>query len=457
MFRKVLVANRGEIALRVIRACQELGVSTVAVYSEADRESLHVRFSDEDVCIGPPPPSQSYLNIPRIIAAAEVTGAEAIHPGYGFLAENAEFAEICARSHITFIGPAAHHIRAMGDKATARKTMRDAGVPTVPGSGGLVGDLREAEAEAERIGFPVMIKPSAGGGGKGMRVVHEPRSFERLFQAAQNEAQAVFGDSAVYIERYLLRPRHVEIQVFGDQHGRVVHLGERDCSVQRRHQKLLEEAPSPALTPALRETMGDAGVRAAEAVGYVGAGTVEFLLEADGSFHFIEMNTRIQVEHPVTEVTTGFDLVKEQILVAAGEHLSFPEGPLTMRGHTMEFRINAENPDRNFQPSPGVITTFHLPGGPGVRLDTHVYAGYRVPPYYDSLLAKLIVSGKTREEALVRSRYALGSFVIEGVSTTIPLLQEIVGNESFQKGDVDTHFLERFLADRGPSRDGEHA
>ena len=290
-----------------------------------------------------------------------------------------------------------------------------------------------------------------------MRVVHEPRSFERLFQAAQNEAQAVFGDSAVYIERYLLRPRHVEIQVFGDQHGRVVHLGERDCSVQRRHQKLLEEAPSPALTPALRETMGDAGVRAAEAVGYVGAGTVEFLLEADGSFHFIEMNTRIQVEHPVTEVTTGFDLVKEQILVAAGEHLSFPEGPLTMRGHTMEFRINAENPDRNFQPSPGVITTFHLPGGPGVRLDTHVYAGYRVPPYYDSLLAKLIVSGKTREEALVRSRYALGSFVIEGVSTTIPLLQEIVGNESFQKGDVDTHFLERFLADRGPSRDGEHA
>jgi acetyl-CoA carboxylase biotin carboxylase subunit len=413
-----------------------------------------VRFSDEEVCIGPPPPSESYLNIPRIIAAAEITGAEAIHPGYGFLAENAEFAEICARSNLVFVGPSPEQIRAMGDKATARRTMAGVGVPTVPGSDGLVGGLKEAQEEAKRIGFPVMIKASAGGGGKGMRVAGDAGSFERLFVAAQNEAHAAFGDAHVYLERCLLRPRHVEIQVFGDRHGRVVHLGERDCSIQRRHQKLLEEAPSPALTSELREAMGAAAVKGASSIGYFGAGTVEFLLEPDGSFYFIEMNTRIQVEHPVTEVTTGFDLVKEQLLVAAGEPLSFPEGPVTMRGHTIEFRINAENPERGFQPSPGVITTFHPPGGPGVRLDTHVYAGYRVPPYYDSLLAKLIVSGKTREEALVRSRYALGSFVIEGIATTIGILQEIVADPSFQKGEIDTHFLERFLAERGPVREG---
>jgi len=451
VFKKVLVANRGEIALRVIRACQELGVSTVAVYSEADRESLHVRFSDEEVCIGPAPSAESYLNIPRIIAAAEITGAQAIHPGYGFLAENAEFAEICARSDITFIGPSADQIRAMGDKATARRTMEAAGVRTVPGSPGVVHDPKEALRLAREIGFPIMIKAAAGGGGKGMRVAPDVEGFDRLLRAAQNEAQASFGDASVYLERFIERPRHVEIQIFGDRHGRVVHLGERDCSIQRRHQKLIEEAPSPAVSLELREEMGSAAVRAAESIGYEGAGTVEFLLEPDGSYYFIEMNTRIQVEHPVTEVTTGFDLVKEQILVAAGEPLSFPREPVVLRGHTIEFRINAENPDRNFQPSPGQITTFHPPGGPGVRLDTHVYAGYRVPPNYDSLLAKLIVSGKTRKEALIRSRYALGSFVIEGVSTTIPFLSEILAHERFQRGDVDTRFVERFLSERSVS------
>ena len=448
MFKKVLIANRGEIALRVIRACQELGVPTVAIYSEADAESLHVRFADEEVCIGPAPSSESYLNIPRIIAAAEITGAEAIHPGYGFLAETADFAEICARSGITFIGPSAEQIRTMGDKAIARRTMTDVGVPVVPGSEGELREEDDALKIAEGIGFPVMIKASAGGGGKGMRVAPDPEVFDRLLQAARNEAQSVFGDSRVYLERYVERPRHVEIQVFGDRHGRVVHLGERDCSVQRRHQKLVEEAPSPAITPELRAEMGEAATRAAEAIGYVGAGTVEFLLERDGSYYFIEMNTRIQVEHPVTEVTTGFDLVKEQILVAAGGHLSFPLEPGVLRGHAFEFRVNAEDPSRNFLPSPGQITTFHPPSGPGVRLDTHVYAGYHVPPYYDSLLAKLIVSGNTRDEALVRAQYALGSFVIEGVSTTIQFLSEIVRDESFQLGEIDTHFVERFLAEQ---------
>ncbi|TVP46866.1 MAG: acetyl-CoA carboxylase biotin carboxylase subunit [Gemmatimonadales bacterium] len=448
MFKKVLIANRGEIALRIIRACQELGIRTVAVYSEADRESLHVRFADEDVCIGPAASAQSYLNIPRIIAAAEITGAEAIHPGYGFLAENADFSDICARSNITFIGPTADQIRAMGDKATARATMMAAGVPTVPGSKGLVADVAEAMTLVGGIGFPIMIKASAGGGGKGMRIAHDEATFAKLFEAARTEARSAFGDPSVYLEKCILKPRHVEIQVFGDQHGRVVHLGERDCSLQRRHQKLVEEAPSPALTPEIRDAMGDAAVKAAAAIDYVGAGTVEFLLDEDGSFYFIEMNTRIQVEHPVTEVTTGFDLVKEQILVAAGNPLSFPDEPVVLRGHAIEFRINAEDPERNFQPSPGVITTFHPPGGPGVRLDTHVYAGYRVPPYYDSLLGKLIVSGKTREEALVRARYALNSFVIEGVATTLPFLAEIVETPDFQAGNVDTRFVERFMEAR---------
>ena len=451
MFKKVLIANRGEIALRIIRACQELGIRTVAVYSEADRESLHVRFADEDVCIGPPASSQSYLNIPRIIAAAEITGAEAIHPGYGFLAENPDFSDICRKSNLVFIGPTADQIRAMGDKATARATMMAAGVPTVPGSPGLVEDVTEATEMARDIGFPVMIKASAGGGGKGMRIAYDAETFPRLFEAARTEARGAFGDPSVYLEKCILRPRHVEIQVFGDQHGRVIHLGERDCSLQRRHQKLVEEAPSPALDAATRQAMGDAAVKAAAAIDYVGAGTVEFLLDEDGSFYFIEMNTRIQVEHPVTEVTTGFDLVKEQILVAAGLPLSFPDEPVVLRGHAIEFRINAEDPEKNFQPSPGTITTFHPPGGPGVRLDTHVYAGYRVPPYYDSLLGKLIVSGKTREEALVRARYALNSFVIEGVATTLPFLAEIVEHPDFQSGDVDTRFVERFMASRRPA------
>ena len=450
MFKKVLIANRGEIALRIIRACHELGVKTVAVYSEADRESLHVRFADEDVCIGPPQSSESYLNVPRIIAAAEITGAEAIHPGYGFLAENAEFSEICARSDLVFIGPTPDQIRAMGDKATARRTMMEVGVPTVPGSEGIVTDPEEAEGYAREIGFPIMIKASAGGGGKGMRIAKDAESFAKQLQAAQNEAQAAFGDSGVYLERCIVRPRHVEFQVFGDSFGRVVHLGERDCSVQRRHQKLIEEAPSPALTPELRAEMGAVAVKAAKAIDYVGAGTVEFLLDQSGEFFFIEMNTRIQVEHPVTEVTTGLDLVKEQIRVAAGEALSFPDN-VQLRGHAIEFRINAEDPERSFAPSPGTITSFHPAGGPGVRLDTHVYSGYRVPPYYDSLLAKLIVSGNTREEAISRARNALAHLVIEGVHTTTDFLGEIVRDQEFIDGKIDTAFLERFATRRNPT------
>ena len=445
MFKKVLIANRGEIALRVIRACQELGVATVAVYSEADAESLHVRFADEDVCIGPARSAESYLNTPRILAAAEITGAEAIHPGYGFLAENAEFAEFCTLTGFTFIGPSAGQIRAMGDKAVARRTMIEANVPVVLGSEGVVTGVEDAVRLAESIGYPVLIKASAGGGGKGMRVAEAAESLPRCFEAASNEAASAFGDPAVYLERYIDRPRHVEIQVFGDTHGRIVHLGERDCSVQRRHQKLVEEAPSPAVTPELRAEMGEVAVRAAEAIGYIGAGTVEFLLDSEGSYFFIEMNTRIQVEHPVTEVTTGFDLVKEQIRVAAGKPLSFPHEPVVLRGHALEFRVNAEDPGRGFQPSPGQVTTFHPPGGPGVRLDTHVYAGYRVPPYYDSLLAKLIVSGETREEALVRAKYALGSFVVEGIPTTIGFLGELVRHPDFRRGAIDTHFVGRVL------------
>ncbi|MEQ8330571.1 MAG: acetyl-CoA carboxylase biotin carboxylase subunit [Longimicrobiales bacterium] len=446
MFKKVLIANRGEIALRIIRACKELGVQTVAVYSQADRESLHVRFADEDVCIGRAAAADSYLNIPRIIAAAEVTGAEAIHPGYGFLAENAEFSEICARSDIVFIGPTPAQIRSMGDKATARDTMKEAGVPTVPGSEGIIDDPGEAMAVADEIGFPIMIKATAGGGGKGMRIAEDRESFPKMVAAAQNEAKAAFGNAGVYLERCIIKPRHVEIQVFGDHHGRVIHLGERECSIQRRHQKLIEEAPSPALTPALRAEMGEAAVKAGKAIDYVGAGTVEFLLDQSGEFYFMEMNTRIQVEHPVTEVTTGIDLVKEQVRVAAGERLTVPEGGVALRGHAIEFRINAEDPERNFAPGPGTITSFHPPGGPGVRLDTHVYAGYRVPPYYDSLLGKLIVSGNTRAEAIVRARHALDQFIIEGVPTTIPFLRRILDVDDFVTGDLDTGFVARMQA-----------
>jgi acetyl-CoA carboxylase biotin carboxylase subunit len=443
MFKKVLIANRGEIALRIIRACRELGIQTVAVYSEADRECLHVRFADDDVCIGPPPSRLSYLKIPALIAAAEITGADAIHPGYGFLAESAEFAETCEASNIAFIGPTAEQIRLMGDKASARKLAQELGIPVVPGSPGAVEDGDRALAIAGKIGFPVIIKAAAGGGGKGMRVARDEESFAQAFQLARNEALAAFGSADVYVEKYLERPRHVEIQVMGDRHGNVAHLCERDCSVQRRHQKLIEEAPSPALDQALRERMGDAAVRAAEHIGYVGAGTVEFLLDPDGSFYFMEMNTRIQVEHPVTEMVTNYDLVKEQIRVATGEPVKLILHNNRLRGYAMECRVNAEDPFHNFQPSPGTITTFHPPGGPGVRVDTHIYAGYTVPPYYDSLLAKVIVHGNTRAEALARMSQALDSFIVEGVTTTIPFLQRVIHHSAFEAGAVDTKFLER--------------
>jgi acetyl-CoA carboxylase biotin carboxylase subunit len=441
LFKKVLIANRGEIALRVIRACRELGVQTVAVYSEADRESLHVRFADDDVCIGPAPSRESYLRIPRLIAAAEITGADAIHPGYGFLAENAEFAETCAASGITFIGPTPQQIRMMGDKAAARAKMIEHGVPVVPGTPGPVEDPAVALEFATQIGFPVIIKAAAGGGGKGMRVANDADEFERSFQMARTEALAAFGNGDVYVEKYLRRPRHIEFQILGDTHGNVIHLGERDCSVQRRHQKLIEESPSPALTPALRERMGEAAVLGAKAIEYVGAGTIEMLLDTDGSFYFMEMNTRIQVEHPVTEMITGVDLVKEQIRVAAGEPMKEKETP-AMRGHVIECRINAEDPFRNFQPSPGKIDVFHLPGGNGVRVDTHAYAGYTVPPYYDSMIAKLIVHGEDRAEALAKMRLALDTFIVQGVTTTIPFLSKVMSHPDFVRGDVHTKFLE---------------
>ena len=443
MFKKILIANRGEIALRVIRACRELGLETVAVYSEADRENLHVRFADDDVCIGPPPSRLSYLRIPNLIAAAEITGADAIHPGYGFLAESPEFAETCEASNITFIGPTAEQIRLMGDKAAARKLAQELRIPVVPGSKGAVEDAAAGLQIANDIGFPVIIKAAAGGGGKGMRVARDADAFPQAFALARNEALAAFGSAEVYVEKYLDRPRHVEIQIMGDRHGKVVHLCERDCSLQRRHQKVIEEAPSPAVDQRLRERMGAAAVRAAERIGYVGAGTIEFLLEPDGHFYFMEMNTRIQVEHPVTEMVTNFDLVKEQIRVAAGERVDLELKGNRVRGHAIECRVNAENPFRNFQPSPGTITTYHPPGGPGVRVDTHIYSGYTVPPYYDSLIAKLIVHGRDRSEALARMHQALDSFIIEGITTNIPFLQRLVSHPAFQKGEVDTKFLER--------------
>ena len=442
MFRKVLIANRGEIALRVIRACRELDVETVAVYSEADRESLHVRFADDDVAIGPSMSRHSYLRIPNLIAAAEITGADAIHPGYGFLAESAEFADTCKASNITFIGPTGDQIRSMGDKATARRLAQEADVPTIPGSSGIIEDVDEAMVVAAEIGYPVIIKATAGGGGKGMRIANDADKFAQAFALAQNEALSAFGNGGVYIEKFLDRPRHIEIQVLGDQYGKVVHMGERDCSVQRRHQKLIEESPSPALSEELREEMGQAAVRLASAIGYVGVGTVEFLLD-DGQFCFMEMNTRIQVEHPVTEMVTSFDLVKEQIRVAAGDPVSFEGDGRKLRGHSIECRINAEDPYRNFQPHPGLITAYHPPGGPGVRVDTHVYAGYEVPPYYDSLLAKVIVHGKDRTEALARMGQALDSFILEGVVTTIPFLTQVIRHPVFVSGEVDTKFLER--------------
>lgn len=442
MFNKVLIANRGEIALRVIRACKELGIKTVAIYSEADRDSLHVRFADEAVCIGPPPSKESYLNIPRIIAAAEITGADAIHPGYGFLAENEDFAEICESSGIKFIGPSAHSIRLMGDKATAKETMRNAGVPVVPGSDGTISDLNEALQVAKKIGFPVIIKATAGGGGKGMRVAKSNDEFERLFVLARNEAEAAFGNPEVYIEKYIEEPHHVEFQVLGDQHGNVIHIGERDCSIQRRHQKLIEESPSPIIDEELREAMGSAAVAGAKSVNYEGAGTIEFLVDGKKNFYFMEMNTRIQVEHPVTEELYGIDLVKEQIKIAAGSRVK--KIKVKPKNWVIECRINAEDPEKDFRPAPGKITVFHQPGGIGVRTDTHIYAGYTVPPYYDSLIAKLIVKGSDRIDAIKKMERALEEFIIEGVKTTIPFHLKVMRDENYRKGKYDTHFLENF-------------
>jgi acetyl-CoA carboxylase biotin carboxylase subunit len=442
MFKKILVANRGEIALRIISACRELGIRTVAVYSEADRDALHVRFADEDVCIGPYPSTASYLNISAIVSAAEITEADAIHPGYGFLSENAYFAEILQDCHIAFIGPSPEALRKMGDKSLARRTVAAAGVPTVPGSPGPIETLDEALAFAKKAGYPVILKASAGGGGRGMRVARDERELSGAFDTARAEAETAFGNAEVYLEKYLEAPRHIEFQVFGDIHGNLRQMGERECSIQRRHQKLIEEAPSTALDEALRTRMGEAAVAAAKAVSYTNAGTVEFLLDSQGRFYFMEMNTRLQVEHPVTEEVTAVDLVKEQIAVAAGEPLSFSR-TLSPRGHAIEFRINAEDPV-TFQPSPGRITTFHIPGGLGVRIDTAAYQGYVIPPHYDSLIAKLIVSGRNRLEAIARGRRALDLFVIEGIKTTIPMHRRVLDDPDFVDGRLSTRFMDRY-------------
>ncbi len=444
MFSKILIANRGEIALRIIRACRELGVKAVAVYSEADAKSLHVQLADEAICIGPPQATQSYLNTPRLISAAGITGAEAIHPGYGFLAENSSFAEICEQSGIVFIGPTAEQIRLMGDKVKARETAMAAGVPVVPGSQAPLASADEAAALASQVGYPLMLKASAGGGGKGMRLVSSPAELGRAFAAASAEAAAAFGNPILYLERYVSPARHVEIQLLGDQNGSAVHLGERDCSIQRRHQKLLEESPSAAMTPDLRARMGEAAVGLAHSVKYLGAGTVEFLLDAQGNFYFMEMNTRIQVEHPVTEMVTGIDLVKAQIRIAAGEPLSLTQRDIELRGHSIECRINAEDPE-TFLPSPGKISSLRLPGGPGVRVDTHLYAGSTIPPFYDSLMAKLIVLGQTRDEAIARMLRALDELEIIGVKSTIPLHKRILTSPEFMAGRVSTRFLESVL------------
>jgi acetyl-CoA carboxylase, biotin carboxylase subunit len=448
MFRKILVANRGEIALRIIRAARELGIATVAVYSEADRESLHVRLADEAVCIGPPPSSASYLHIPRIISAAEITAADAIHPGYGFLSENAHFAEVCESCHIRFIGPTSEMIRSMGDKVVARKTMVAAGVPVTPGSEGVLSSVDEAVEVAKTLGYPVIIKAAAGGGGKGMRVATDEASLRNGVLTAQAEAEANFGSGEVYLERYVERPRHIEFQVLGDRHGNIVHLGERECSIQRRHQKLIEESPSVALTPELRLTMGAAAVKGASTIAYEGAGTIEFLLGEGGEFYFMEMNTRIQVEHPVTEEVTRLDLIKAQISVAAGEPLPWKQEEIAIAGHAIECRINAERPEQNFQPSPGTVKYFHGPGGPGVRCDSHLYSGYVVPPYYDSMVAKIICWGRDRNESIARMRRALGETIVDGIDTTLPFHLEVLADERFVRGEIHTGYLDEFLAAR---------
>lgn len=442
--KRVLIANRGEIAVRIIRACRELGIETIAVYSEADKEALHVLLADEAYCIGPRQSSESYLNMTSILATALAAGADAIHPGYGFLAENAVFADRCKEHEITFIGPSADAIRRMGAKSVARETMEAAGVPIVPGTDGLIEDNQEALKIAEQIGYPVIVKASAGGGGKGMRVANNKDELEKAISMAKNEAETAFGDGGVYLEKYIEDPRHVEIQIIADSFGHVVHLGERDCSIQRRHQKLIEEAPSPALDEDLRKKMGEAAMKAAQAVDYCGAGTVEFLLDKHKEFYFMEMNTRIQVEHPVTELVTGIDLIKEQILVAADEPLSFSQDAVTLNGWAIECRINAENPDKNFMPSPGKIETYLVPGGFGVRVDSAAYQGYSISPFYDSMVAKLIVHGNTREEAIARMKRALSEFVVEGVDTTIPFHLRLLDHEIFTSGEFDTKFLEKY-------------
>ncbi|RXI98349.1 acetyl-CoA carboxylase biotin carboxylase subunit [Anaerobacillus alkaliphilus] len=442
MFKKVLIANRGEIAVRIIRACQELGISTVAVYSQADKEALHVQLADEAYCIGPYLSKESYLKQVNLLSVATITGVDAIHPGYGFLAENAEFAELCGESNITFIGPSPMAIQKMGAKAVARDTMKAAGVPIVPGTDGIINDVEQALITAREIGFPVIIKATAGGGGKGMRVAQTEAELQKAVTMAQQEAETAFGNAGVYLEKYIEEPRHIEIQVLGDTYGNVIHLGERDCSIQRRHQKLIEEAPSPALDEELRSKMGEAALKAANAVQYTGAGTVEFLLDKHRNFYFMEMNTRIQVEHPVTEMVTGVDLIKEQLLVAAGYPLSISQEDIVINGWSIECRINAENPAKNFMPSPGKIETYLPPGGFGVRVDSAVYQGYSIPPYYDSMVAKLIVHGKTREEAIARMKRALNEFVIAGVDTTIPFHIALLEHEDFINGNFNTKFLE---------------
>jgi acetyl-CoA carboxylase biotin carboxylase subunit len=444
-FSKILIANRGEIALRILRTCEEMGIATVAVHSTIDRHALHVQLADEAVCIGDSPSSKSYLNIPNIIAAALTRNATAIHPGYGFLAENARFAEICSDHDIVFIGPTPKSMQAMGDKSTARKTMQAIGVPTVPGSDGLLMDEREALAIAQTISYPVMIKATAGGGGRGMRLVRSEDELVKSFLAAQGEAEAAFGNPGIYLEKFIERPRHIEFQILADSYGNVVHLGERDCSIQRRHQKLLEESPSPALTPELREKMGSAAVRVARSIQYVGAGTVEFLLDQSGSFYFMEMNTRIQVEHPVTEMVTGLDLISEQIRIAQGERLTFSQDQLQLSGHAIECRINAEDPDLNFRPQPGRISGYLPPGGPGVRMDSHVYTDYEIPPYYDSLIGKLIVWAPDRPSAINRMKRALREFAITGLPTTIGFHQRILESPEFSKGEIYTNFVEQLM------------
>ncbi|MDA0677918.1 MAG: acetyl-CoA carboxylase biotin carboxylase subunit [Bacteroidetes bacterium] len=442
MFKKILIANRGEIALRIIRTCREMGIKTVGVYSKADEESLHVRFADEAVCIGPAPSSESYLKIPNIIAAAEITNADAIHPGYGFLSENAKFSKICAEHKIKFIGATAEQIERMGDKSTAKQTMKEAGVPTIPGSDGLLKDLADAIKTAKAMGYPVMIKATAGGGGKGMRAIWSEDEMETNFNSAVKEATAAFGNGGMYMEKLILEPRHIEIQIVGDQTGKACHLSERDCSIQRRHQKLTEETPSPFMTPKLRKQMGAAAIKAAEYIGYEGAGTVEFLVDKDRNFYFMEMNTRIQVEHPITEQVIDYDLIREQILVAAGVPISGKNYEPKL--HSIECRINAEDPYNNFRPSPGKITTLHMPGGHGVRLDTHVYSGYTIPSNYDSMIAKLITTAQTREEAISKMKRALDEFVIEGVKTTIPFHRQLMDHPDYIAGNYTTKFMESF-------------